>query len=72
MAPGQRVWLVIDNMPGLARVVLNAAEVGQVSSLSALPCPIRIEIAEFLKPRNELTLEVVGEQTFGEVRLEIE
>jgi hypothetical protein len=72
LTPGQRVWLVIDDMPGLARAILNAAEVGQVSNLPAPPCPIRIEIAALLRPRNELVLEASGEQGLGEVRLEIE
>ncbi len=72
LAPGQRVWLVIDETPGLVGVTLNAAEVGQVSNLPALPCPARFEIAALLQPRNELVLEVTGEQGLGEVRLEIE
>lgn len=70
LAPGQPVWLVIDDMPGLVRVVLNAAEVGQVSNL---PGPARIEIAALLQPRNELVLDVTGDDSrLGEVHLEIE
>src|SRR5688500_15660516 len=73
LAPGQRVWLVIDETPGLVGVRLNGNVVGQVSNLPALSCPVRLEIAALLQPRNELALDQRGDDAqLGQVRLEIE
>jgi hypothetical protein len=73
LAPDQRVWLVIDETPGLVLVALNGNAVGQASGLSQLVCPARLEIASLLQPRNELVLDQVGaDSRLGQVRLEIE
>jgi len=80
LQPGQRVWLVIDAV-GLSSVTLNGSPVGQASSLPEAfrssgrqdACPTAWEITSLLAPRNEILLELTGEQTeLGEVRLEID
>ena len=67
---GERVWLVIESLPGLVSVRLNGVVVG-----TSPPCPARLEITELLQPRSELVIEVASElagDAPAGVRLEIE
>ncbi len=83
LQPGQCVWLVIDAV-GLSSVTLNGCSVGQASRLpdtsgnsakqDASPTvPTACDITSLLASRNEIVLELTGDQTkLGEVRLEID
>ena len=73
LAPGQSVWLVINETPGLVSVSINGVVVGQASRLSPLPCPARFDIAAHLAASNELAIDLASaEASLGDVRLELE
>jgi hypothetical protein len=62
----ERVWLVCDNLPGTAEVEVNGVAVGtrEAGVFAA-------DVTDHLKPRNRVVLTVVGDDTLGEIRLEI-
>ena len=51
---GERVWLVIEELPGQARVSLNAAPIAEVDRNSTR----RLDITPLLRPHNELAIDV--------------
>lgn len=75
LAPGQRVWLVIEGA-GVSSVTVNGSSVGQASRLSPETRQagrLSYEVSSLLAPRNELVIEQAGESAaLGEVRLEID
>lgn len=75
LAPEQRVWLVIEGA-GVSSVTVNGSSVGQASRLSGFRGQagrLSYEVTSLLAPRNEIVLELTGEQAqLGEVRLEID
>lgn len=63
LGPGERVWLVLDAVPGPATVSLNDSPLGTAAG------PFSTDITDLIRPRNEVVVDAAG--PLGEVRLEI-
>ncbi len=65
------MWLVIDPCRGELTIALNGRPIGRAAGDHAFEA----DVTELLSPRNELTIEVAGNDDSsgltGEVRLEI-
>jgi hypothetical protein len=64
--PGERVWLVCENLPGPAEVSVNGTVLGPPAAGA-----FAADVTDHLRPRNAVVVAVAGGGPLGEVRLEI-
>jgi hypothetical protein len=65
--PGERVWLVCQNMPGSTEVILNGKPIGANREKGIF----QIDITDHLQTRNQVIFSVGSKEPLGEVYLEM-